>query len=168
MRESGQPRTIREQRGQALVEFALILPLAFVLIANAINFGGFLFAWITVADAARAGANYWGTGHATAGGLGQPTSTQVSAVITQGVSSLLNKSSLAVRVCQNFNGTTDCTAPVPSDPEPTYYAVGVVDVTYTYKPLIPTFNFRGVGVSLGFFPAGGTTVHRRAVMRIMN
>ncbi len=35
--------------GQSLVEFALVLPLLFLLIVNAINFGGFFYAWITVA-----------------------------------------------------------------------------------------------------------------------
>jgi Flp pilus assembly protein TadG len=158
----------QRSHGQALIEFALILPLVFVLIVNAVNFGGFVFAWITVASAARTGANYWILGHASAGARGQPSTTQVSNVITQEVSSLLNRSSLVVKVCHNFNGTTDCTGTVPSDPEPTHFAIGVVDVTYTYKPLIPTFSFPGVGVSSGFFPTGGTNVHRRAVMRIMN
>jgi hypothetical protein len=32
--------------GQALIEFALILPMVFFLIVNAVNFGAFLFAWI--------------------------------------------------------------------------------------------------------------------------
>lgn len=73
-----------------------------------------------------------------------------------------------VNVCSNFNGTTNCTGTVPSDPEPMNFAIGVVNVTYTYKPLIPTFTFPGVGVSLGFFPSDGTSIHRRAAMRIMN
>src|ERR1700733_4156384 len=34
--------------GQALIEFALVLPLVFLLIVNAVNLGAFLFAWITV------------------------------------------------------------------------------------------------------------------------
>src|SRR5258706_15670336 len=39
--------------GHSLVEFALLLPLLFLLIVNAVNFGSFFFAWITVANAAR-------------------------------------------------------------------------------------------------------------------
>ena len=42
----------------------LMLPLLFLLIVNAVNFGGFLFAWITIANAARAGAQYWVLGSA--------------------------------------------------------------------------------------------------------
>lgn len=158
----------RTSIGSALIEFALMLPVMFVMIVNTVNFGGFIFAWITVAGAARAGANYWALGRATIPGSAQPTTSEVSSVVAQEVSSLLNRSSLSVTVCRNMNGTTTCTGSPPSDPEPTHYALGVVDVSYTYKPLIPSFNFRRLGVSAGFFPTAGVTVHRRAVMRIMN
>lgn len=163
MRRRGQ-----DSSGHALIEFALVLPILFVMIVNTVNFGGFIFAWITVAGAARAGADYWAEGRATIPGSAQPTTTQVSNVVTQEVSSLLNKSSLNVTVCQNLNGTSDCSSSPPSDPEPTHYAIGIVDVTYTYKPLIPAFNFRPLGVAAGFFPAAGVTVHRRAAMRVLN
>src|SRR5689334_16870203 len=49
-------------RGQALIELALILPLLLLLIVNVVNFGGLLYAWITVSNAARAGAQYSITG----------------------------------------------------------------------------------------------------------
>ena len=150
-----------------MIEFALILPVLFVMIVNTVNFGGFIFAWITVAGAARTGADYWVQGRATTAGNDQPTSAQVSAVVTQEISSLLNRDSLSVTVCKKFNTTTNCAGSPPSDPE-SYYAIGVVDVTYTYKPLIPSFNFRPLGVSVGFFPRSGVTVHRQAAMRILN
>src|SRR4051794_26574796 len=54
-------RTItRRQRcaGQSLVECALVIPLLLLLIVNVVNFGAFLYAWITVANAARTGAQY--------------------------------------------------------------------------------------------------------------
>jgi hypothetical protein len=154
--------------GSALIEFALLLPLLFVMIVNTVNFGGFLLSWLTVSGAARAGADYWVQGRATVSGKDQPTAAQVSSVVTQEISALLNRASLSITVCRNLNGTSDCPGSPPSDPEPTHYAIGVVDVTYTYKPLIPSFNFRPLGVTAGFFPRSGVTVHRRAVMRIMN
>ena len=52
------PKAVPHRKGQALVEFALIVPMVFLLAVNAVNFGGFIFAWITVANAARAGAQY--------------------------------------------------------------------------------------------------------------
>ncbi len=155
-------------RGHALIEFALILPVLFVMIVNTVNFSGFIFAWITVAGAARTGANYWTQGRATIPGYDRPTPAQVAALVTQELSSLVNRDSLSVSVCRNMNGTTDCAGSPPADPEPTYYAVGAIDVSYTYRPLIRSFNFPALGVSAGFFPASGVTVHRRAAMRILN
>ena len=38
-------RLVSGTRGQALIEFALIVPVLFVLLVNAVNFGGFLFAF---------------------------------------------------------------------------------------------------------------------------
>ena len=48
----------KSQRGQSLVEFALVVPLIVLLIVNAVNFGTYLYAIITIANAARAGAEY--------------------------------------------------------------------------------------------------------------
>ncbi len=43
----------RASKGHSLVEFSLILPFLFLLIVNVVNFGGMLYAWVTVANAAR-------------------------------------------------------------------------------------------------------------------
>ena len=64
--------------GQALVEFAVIVPLVFLLAVNAANFGGFLFAWITVANAARAGAQYMVMSSASPGSPTPVTSAQIT------------------------------------------------------------------------------------------
>ncbi len=153
--------------GQALVEYLLLLPLLFLFIVNAVNFGGFFYAWITVANAARAGANYAILGGASVGSLPPATGAQVDTLITQDIYSLPNKSSLVVNVCQNFNGTVKalagtCSA-IPADPEPSNYMLTSVDVTYTYKPFIPAgFQFPNLNLYATIPP---TTVHRRAVMR---
>ena len=52
------PAAAQKRAGQALIEFALIMPLVLLLAVNAVNFGGYIFAWITVAGAARDGADY--------------------------------------------------------------------------------------------------------------
>ena len=44
------------QRGQSLVEFAFVLPIIVLLIASFIELGRAVFAWNTVANAARQGA----------------------------------------------------------------------------------------------------------------
>ena len=56
----------RSAGGQALVESALVLPLLFLLVINVVNFGGMLYAWITVSNAARTGADYMVRGELSA------------------------------------------------------------------------------------------------------
>ena len=154
--------------GQALIEFALVLPMAFLLIVNAVNFGAFLFAWITVANAARTGAQYSVLGTASLGSPTAPTPAQVTALVTSDIASLMNRASLTVRVCTNTNGTVACsgtgTGTPPADPEPTKYVLATVDVAYTYNPLISLWDFPGLGIH-ATLPR--TTIHRQASMRML-
>lgn len=156
------------ESGQSLIEFALLLPLIFLLIVNAVNFGGFLYAWITIANAARAGAEYSLMGGAMAQSPGTPTAAQVSTLVTQDTASLPNQASLQIRVCTNNNGTIACVGPgssaTPADPEPTTYVLTTVDVDYTYQPFIPLWSFPALGIHATLPP---TAIHRKAVMRRM-
>ncbi|HVJ07454.1 MAG TPA: PilZ domain-containing protein [Acidisarcina sp.] len=158
---------LQECKGQALIEYILLLPLLFLLVVNVVNFGGFFFAWITVANAARAGVNYGILGGASVGPVSTPSASMINSLITQDISSLLNRSSLVVSICQQNNGliTTlqGTCASVPADPEPGAYVLTTVDVTYTYRPFIPAgFQFPNLNIYATIPP---TTVHRRAVMR---
>ncbi len=140
-----------------------MIPLVFILAINAVNFGGFLFAWITVANAARAGAQFMTMSSASPGQPTPATLTQVTTLITNDVTSLLNRSSLVVTVCTNqTTAPTGCTA--LSDPEAPTYTLATVDVTYTYLPYIPLFSFPRLGIS-ATLPA--RTIHRKAVMRML-
>ncbi|HTA45341.1 MAG TPA: TadE family protein [Bryobacteraceae bacterium] len=154
--------------GQSLVEFILIFPLVFLLIVNAINFGAFFFAWITVANAARAGSQYWALGAAAVGTPTPATAAQVTSVVATDISSLLNRASLVVRACRNNNGSVTCSGAgsgtPPADPEASNYISASVDVTYTYQPPIPLFSFPAVGVYVTLPP---TTIHRQSVMRML-
>jgi Flp pilus assembly protein TadG len=151
------------KEGQALVEFALIIPLVFLLAVNAVNFGGFLFAWITVANAARAGAQYMILSSASPGPPTAATLAQITTLVTNDVTSLLNRSSVVVAICTNNTAAANgCTALF--DPEAPAYSLATVDVTYTYKPFIPLFSFPKLGIG-ATLPTG--TVHRKAVMRMM-
>jgi Flp pilus assembly protein TadG len=159
---------IGETKGQALVEYILLLPVVFLLIVNLLNFGGFFYAWITVADAARSGANYAALGPSSAGALTAPTLTQVKAVITAEVASLPNATGTnpTVTACQN-NGTTTtqfgggaCSGlTVSADPETGYTDVAV-QVVYTYKPYIQLYTIGPVKLTLP-----PTTITQTAIMR---
>lgn len=149
--------------GQALVEFALIMPLVFLLAVNAVNFGGFIFAWITVTNAARAGAQYMIMSSSSPGAPTPATSAQVTSLVTNDVTSLLNRASIVVATCSNGTAAANgCTTYY--DPEATTYTLATVDVTYTYNPFIPLFSFPKLGIS-ATLPS--STIHRKVVMRMM-
>jgi len=161
-------------RGQSLAEFALIFPLMFLLVVNVVNFGSFMYAWITVANAARAGSEYWITGTATVLAPNAPTASQVTAVITKDINALPNRASLTVEVCTNnkssgtavvtCSGTYGTLTP-PVDPEPGSFVSASVDVKYVYQPPIPLWDVPGLNIH-ATLPS--TTIHRQAVMRLMN
>jgi Flp pilus assembly protein TadG len=149
--------------GQALVEFALIIPLVFLLAVNAVNFTGYIFTWITVANAARAGAQYMTLSSASPGAPASATQEQIAALIANDVTSLKNRSSVVVAICANSTASsTGCTT--LSDPEAPAYTLATVDVTYTYNPYIPLFSFPDLGIG-ATLPS--TTVHRKTVMRML-
>jgi hypothetical protein len=157
-------------QGQSLVEFILILPVVFLLIVNVVNFAGFFYAWITVSNAARTGADYAILGGASAGkSVTTPTAALITDVITKDISSLPNHTSAVINICQNNGGTITpisgtCTN-MPADPEPTSYILITIDVTYTYQPFIPAgFQFQNLNV---YATIPSTTIHRRAVMRAL-
>jgi Flp pilus assembly protein TadG len=157
------PTAAPKRAGQALIEFALIMPLALLLAVNAVNFGGYIFAWITVAGAARDGAEYMMLSSASAGAPTAATSAQVTTLVTSDVASLLNKSSVIVATCTNSTSAANvCTTFF--DPEAPTYTLATVDVTYTYNPFIPLFSFPKLGIS-ATLPS--SSIHRKAVVRMM-
>jgi hypothetical protein len=146
-----------------------MVPLLFLLIVNAINFGAFIHAWLVVADAARAGASYGSLGSVSPGSPGAATTAQITTLITNDTASLPN----VVSVCVNKNATSSaisgtCTftiASIPADPEGSTYQSLAVDVKYTYTPLVPSFNFPGLGIYTTLPP---TTIQRRGITRVAN
>src|ERR1041385_260453 len=88
-------------KGQAMIEFALVLPLLFLLIINVVNFAGMLYAWVAVANAARTGAQYMVMSDTWIFGLAPPTPAQVVTQVTNDLASLPNRASTQVKVCMN-------------------------------------------------------------------
>jgi hypothetical protein len=157
------PASVQKRAGQALIEFALIMPLVLLLAVNAVNFGGFIFAWITVAGAARDGAEYMMMSSASSGSPTPATTGQVTALVTSDVASLLNKASVVVATCTNATAAANgCTS--LHDPEAPAYTLATVDVTYTYNPFIPLFSFPRLGIS-ATLPT--SSIHRKAVVRML-
>ena len=156
-------------QGQALIEFALMIPLLLVLVVNAVNFGGFIYGWIGVADGARAGAQYGVLAGASINGPSQTSTANIQTLVTNETSSLPGASSSnpVVKVCTNST-TTDiapsasCPSGLKADPEaPEYVSLGI-DVTYTYPPFVPALSYPLFGIILP-----STTIRRHTLMRML-
>jgi Flp pilus assembly protein TadG len=167
-------------RGQALVELMAIIPMIFLLIVLAMNFGGLINAWIAVANATRAAADYAILSGSSAGLPTQATSTTLQNLINADLSALPNLSASNPHACvrQNNNGTYTTIMEMPSgacanysDPptdgediasgNTTNYINYAVDITYTYTSFFT--SARLFGYPLVSLP---TSVHQRAVMRL--
>ena len=169
------PKRHRKTGGQALIEFALVFPLLFLLIVNVINFGGMFYAWISVTNAARTGAQHLITGGATVGGRAAPTPAVVRTLVLDDLHPLPNSATAQVCVSYSNSATVGCnTGSAPSGTPPAAdtaegtpaitYNMGAVDVTYTYTPFIPLWDFPRLGIHATLPP---TAIHRRATMRML-
>ena len=97
---------IKNERGQTMTEFALILPLLVVLLFGIIQFGIIFNNYVTLTDAARAGAR---TG-AVSRGNGNPSAACVNQV--QGASGNLNQAQLTVTCTSPWTPGSDVTVSV--------------------------------------------------------
>ena len=62
-------RLMEEGRGQSLVEFALVLPVLMILVLGTLDFGRVYFAYVSVTNAARNGADFAAGGPAASADL---------------------------------------------------------------------------------------------------
>jgi Flp pilus assembly protein TadG len=166
--------------GNSLVEFALILPLILLLVVNVVNFGAFIYAWITVANAARSASDYMVLGSSSINAPVSVDTTNIQNLIKQhDVLALLNPNNVTVTTCtDNFSGGTDvyrttvvdtstnddCTTGVTHDPENGLFILATVDVTYAFTPPVSALSFPKLGIFLTLPP---TTIHRKSVMRML-
>jgi Flp pilus assembly protein TadG len=148
---------VRNQRGAAAVEFALVLPILLLVVFGIINFGIVLAQKSSLANAVRAGARY-GTvnsyttthtcrsvidkvrGSASTIGIGTSTSTQIAVTVTRlkpdGTAYTPSGCSVAAGVASSGasltppceNGTADKLAPDTLS----------IETTFDSKLLIPT------------------------------
>jgi Flp pilus assembly protein TadG len=160
-------------QGQALVEFVAVIPMLFLLIALAFNFGTWLYGWVAVGNAARAAGDFAILGGAYAGLPPTATSSGLQNLITTDLTHLPDQSSTTACIRQNNSGvfTTLMDMPAgtcatypnpPADPEPATYVSVAVDITYTYTSFFTGSTF--LGLPLTVLPS---TIHRRTVMRMV-
>jgi Flp pilus assembly protein TadG len=173
------------EQGQALVELAVAVPMIFLLIALAFNFGTWLYGWTAVGNAARAAGDYAILSGSSAGLPATATSSGLQSLISTDLTYLPNVSSSNPKACvqRNNNGTiaklleapsgacataNSAYGAPPADTEAkastttlTYPNV-TVDITYTFTPFF--LGSKVLGLPLTVLP---TTIHRRTVMRVL-
>ncbi len=57
-------KTVKDHKGQTMVEFALVLPLLLILLMGTIESGRILYSYLIITNAAREGARAGAVGHA--------------------------------------------------------------------------------------------------------
>ena len=158
------------QEGVALLEAALTLPLLVVLMLNVANFGMYIYAWVTVNNAARALLQYRVYTGVVLGYPPVPSQSQMDTLVTTEVSSLPNRASVTWEVCGPAKaGVPDCKGTgtafaADADPaNPTHYTLYSANVSYTFNSLFPPLT-----LPFGYTVAGVPgAVSRRVSMRSM-
>ncbi len=113
-------RFIGSKRGQSLAEFALILPVLVLLMLGTIDFGRVFFAYVSVTNAARNGADYASFSSVAANDL-----TGIRAAVVGDTGDLLNTS----------DSNPQVTSTTGTDSQGRLYAD--VTVTYAFSTIFP-------------------------------
>lgn len=156
------PRLVREERGVALTELALVLPWLLLLLLGMIDFGKAINYWIDETHLANSGARWAVVNY----NPGDPTNTGISTtrplqtfIVSQADSRELrnqargtqqNQHGANVKICFYHNGSST-TAPIVGD-------TVKVTVSYRYDWLHYLFSKAGIGPS--------TTIGSSSAMRL--
>lgn len=152
-------RSGHSQRGVALVEFALVVPLLALLLVGIIEIGRFAYFSIAVANAARAGAQY---GSYDISRAVDKTGMQ-NAATADGSNNISNIQATANDVCTCWNSSTGTESPYP----PTHTQCGSTCTgarNVTYVEVDTTGSFAPM-FSYPLFPSS-FSVSSKAVMRV--
>jgi Flp pilus assembly protein TadG len=103
----------QDQRGQSLVEFAVLLPLVVLVVMGAIDFGRVFFAYTTIVNAAHQGAMCASVGSAACpGGAAAAANAEIGTTLPGGITTTVAGgggapgSTVTVTVTYNFDSLT--------------------------------------------------------------
>ncbi|MDR3776763.1 MAG: TadE/TadG family type IV pilus assembly protein [Terracidiphilus sp.] len=135
-----------EERGQSLVELALIMPIFTVLLVGAADFARLAYAGIEVSNAARAGVQYGAQNRITALDISGMTHAATSdgpdvASMSATASNSCVCTSGATVTCAN--AATACVAPARTLQYVQVNTTAVVSPLFHYPGLPATFNLKG-------------------------
>jgi len=139
------PRVRREsskEKGQAMIEFALLLPVLLVILLGIIEFGRAAFYAIEVADAARAGAQYGSQSLADAANVTNIMAAAQNNAQDMGGALTVSGNPITTCVCPGSGGVAGSCAAALTGCYPLVYLT--VTTSYTFTPL---FNYPGLPAS---------------------
>src|SRR6266850_2002535 len=100
-------RRVRGRRGQALVEFALVLPILLLIIFGIIDAGRLIFTMNTVGNAARTGARVAIVNQSTSGTSTCDTTSPTAYAVGCAIASGINVSVVPADVVVTYRDPTD-------------------------------------------------------------
>jgi Flp pilus assembly protein TadG len=138
----------RRRRGQALVEFALVLPLLLLMVFGIVDAGRLIYAYNTVSNSARNGARVAIVNQSTSGAetcdttatTPGATAWPVGCAISSGIGLGIKDTDVTVTY-RDVTDTQNCQPPPATDPP--VVAIGciaVVEVTGKFQPLTPVIG----------------------------
>lgn len=143
-------RVVTSERGSALVEMAVCLPILLLLLFGSIDFGRVFYTSMELNNAARAGAQYGAFNLARSGNTATMQSTATGAVNISGVSAIASRSCQ----CATDSGTFSATSPSANNCRslvavscPGTHRVVTVTVAAT-KTFVTTASFPGIPNSI--------------------
>ena len=134
------PRPTLSERGQTLVEFALIAPVLMILIMACVDLARMMETHVTIQEAARDAARYAVTGRIDCAGPATPTRDLcIVQTVKDDTSSLTNPATVSTTY-QSWTYPNYADPPVANNAGAQCDAVQV-KVTYDYKPATPIIKF---------------------------
>ena len=139
-------RDLREDKGQAFVELALVLPIFVLLLVGIAEVGRLAYATIEVSNAARAGVAYAGQNHTTA-----QDSTNIQLAATQDAPDVTSLTATTSQSCAcessagvmgAFGSCTSISTAAGSCPSPSRIVLYVQVITTA--PVNTVFHFPGI------------------------
>ena len=165
-----------EPAGNSLIETAIMLPILFAIVFNAINFGYFWFVCLTLTAAPRVGVEYSSQGGTAQTASSIPPTSAVNTLVFDNLTKALGAttSNAAVRVCSSTSSAgVNSTSHIAgcdsfgmaysflanrADPEPSVFVLNRVDVAYTVNPIV-------TGAAFNVVLPSNLTLHRQVSMR---
>jgi len=147
-------RRSRRHRGQALAEFALVVPLFLILVLGIVDFARGIFVYSVLSNAAREGARY-AMVHGTLSvdnppgpsgpGTPDPDGFVYVAPKARELTFTIDKSAVSVGTCWGFGCSiaADCVTPTDTANAPVPDIPVMVRACYDFQPI--TASFLGVG-----------------------